>query len=167
MVSGPSSASSSRWASRPAGWRESWRKLWTYTAGSVVAAGCSELALVLCYAVLHLSPGWSSVIAWCCGAVPNYWLNRSWTWRRTGRPHLRREVLPYLAIILATVALAVLATHAVDAALSGSGSGTRTVLVAATFLGVYVVMFLVRYLLLDRLFGRLEGPVTTEKMEAR
>jgi hypothetical protein len=44
----------------------------------------------------------------------------------------------------------------VDAALSDSSSATRTTVVGAAFLGVYVVMFLLRYLLLDRLFGRLE-----------
>jgi putative flippase GtrA len=134
-----------------------WRKLSTYTAGSVVAAACSELALLLCYGVLHLSPAVSAVIGWLCGAVPNYWLNRRWTWRRTGRPHPRRELLPYLLIILGTLALATVVTRAVDAALSDSGSATRTLVVGAAFLGVYVVMFVVRYLLLDRLFGRLDA----------
>jgi putative flippase GtrA len=133
------------------------RKLSTYTAGSVVAAGCSELALLLCYAVLGLPAAVSAVIGWLCGAVPNYWLNRRWTWRRTGRADLRRELLPYVVIVLATLALAAVVTRAVDSAVSGSGSATRTTLVGAAFLGVYVVMFLLRYLLLDRLFGRLDA----------
>ena len=133
-----------------------WRKLSTYTAGSLIAAGCSELALVVCYAVLHLPAAASAVIAWLFGAIPNYWLNRRWTWRRTGRVHARRELLPYVLIILGTLALAAVVTKAVDSALSDSSAATRTTLVAASFLGVYVVMFLVRYFLLDRLFGRLE-----------
>jgi putative flippase GtrA len=133
-----------------------WRKVSTYTAGSLVAAGCSELALIVCYAVLHLPAAASAVIAWLCGAVPNYWLNRTWTWRRTGRPHPRRELLPYAVIVLGTLALAAVVTRAVDAALSDSTAATRTTMVAAAFLGVYVVMFLLRYLLLDRLFGRLD-----------
>ena len=144
------------------GW---WGKISTYTAGSVVAAGCSEAALVVCYAVLHLSPAVSAVLAWLCGAVPNYWLNRRWTWRRTDRPDLRREVLPYAVIVLGTLALAAVVTRAVDAALSDSPAATRTTLVAAAFLGVYVVMFLLRYLLLDRLFGRLD-PVAAAPHEA-
>jgi putative flippase GtrA len=132
------------------------RKLSTYFAGSVVAAGCSELALLLCYAVLDLPPALSAVIAWVCGAVPNYWLNRRWTWQRTGRVDPRRELLPYLAIIVGTLVLAAVVTRAVDAALSDQGAATRTTWVALAFLGVYVVMFLLRYLLLDRLFGRLD-----------
>ena len=139
------------------------RRLSTYTAGSVVAAGCSELALVVCYGLLHLPPAVSSTIAWLCGAVPNYWLNRSWTWQRKGRPSLRREVLPYVAIILATVLLAALVTTGVDAWLRDADvSGTtRTGAVAAAFLGVYVIMFAVRYVLLDRLFRGRDDRGTT------
>jgi putative flippase GtrA len=133
------------------------RKLSTYFAGSAVAAGCSELALLLCYAVLHLPAALAAVIAWLCGALPNFWLNRRWTWQRTGRLDTRRELVPYVLIILGTLALAAVVTKAVAGALSGSGAATRTTWVAVAFLGVYVVMFLLRYLLLDRLFGRLEA----------
>jgi putative flippase GtrA len=130
------------------------RRLTTYTAGSAIAAGCSELALVVCYGLLDLAPAVSSTIAWVAGAVPNYWLNRSWTWQRSGRPSVRREVLPYVAIILVTLLLAAVVTKGVDGWLRDADvSGTtRTVAVAAAFLGVYVIMFVVRYLLLDRLF---------------
>ena len=135
------------------------RRLSTYTAGSVIAAVCSELALVVCYGLLDLPPAVSSTIGWVAGAVPNYWLNRSWTWRRTGRPSLTREVLPYVAIILVTLLLAALVTKGVDSWLRDADvSGTtRTVAVAAAFLAVYVIMFAVRYLLLDRLFRPVEG----------
>jgi putative flippase GtrA len=138
-----------------------WPKLSRYAAGSVVATVASEATLVVCYGLLGLSPVWSSVLAWVAGALPNYWLNRSWTWRQQGRPSLRREVLPYATIILVTLLLAVLATKGVDAALDDRGSGVRTLFVAATFLGVYVVMFVLRYLLLDRLFARLDRQETS------
>ncbi|MDX6372415.1 MAG: hypothetical protein QOD98_1403 [Nocardioidaceae bacterium] len=139
----------------PARQRGSLRKLSTYSIGSVIAAACSELTLLLCYGLLHLAPSVSSVVAWLAGAVPNYWLNRSWTWGRRGRPSLRRELLPYIGIVLATVVLAALATAAVDAWLrdAASSSAVRVALVGGTFLGVYVVMFVARYLLLDRLFS--------------
>jgi putative flippase GtrA len=131
----------------------------TYAAGSVVATASSEATLLLCYGVLGLSAAVSSVVAWLAGAAPNYWLNRTWTWGRRGRPSLRRELLPYVAIIVTTVVLAALATGAVDRWLraSASSSTTRLVLVGGTFLGVYVVMFVVRYVLLDRLFAHLSG----------
>jgi putative flippase GtrA len=139
-------------------------KILRYVGGSVVAAVCSEVTLVVLYGLLHVPPGPASCLAWLAGAVPNFWLNRNWTWRRRGRPDLRREVLPYVAIILVTLLLATLLTAAVDhwARDSATGSAARVVLVAATFLGVYVVMFVLRFLLLDRLFSRLERPARSE-----
>ena len=99
------------------------------------------------------------MVAWFAGAVPNYWLNRAWTWQRSGRPSLRGELLPYAAIILGTLLLAVLTTEAVDGLLRAADveSGTRVALVTVSFLGVYVVMFGVRFVLLDRLFTRASG----------
>ena len=130
-----------------------------YAGGSAVATVSSEVTFVLLYGPLDVSPAWASVVAWLAGAVPNYWLNRSWTWRRTGRPGLRDELLPYIAIIVLTLLLATLATRWADRWLhSVDVSDTvRVVLVAAVFLGVYVVMFVLRFVLLDRLFGRLHA----------
>ena len=133
-----------------------WAKTWRYTGSSVIAAGCSELTLLLLYGVFDLSPGWSSSLAWIAGALPNYWLNRSWAWQLRGRPDLLREVLPYAAIVALTLLLAIASTRAVDEALRAAGTApeTRVLLVAGTFLGVYVAVFLLRFLLLDRLFSR-------------
>jgi len=136
------------------GW---WPKVVRYTGGSVVATGCSELAFVLLYGPLGVTPAWSSVVAWLAGAVPNYWLNRAWAWRRQGRPSVRRELLPYALIVGVTLLLATLATRAADRALTGAQTSghARVALVAATFLGVYVVMFVLRFFMFDRLFARL------------
>ena len=135
-----------------------------YVGGSVVAAVCSEVTLVVLYGLLHMAPGLASCLAWLAGAVPNFWLNRTWTWRRRGRPELRREVLPYVGIILITLLLATLLTAAVDrwARDGAAGSTARVLLVAGTFLAVYVAMFVLRFLLLDRLFSRLERPARPE-----
>jgi putative flippase GtrA len=99
---------------------------------------------------------WASVLAWLAGAVPNFWLNRTWTWQRTGRPSLRHEVLPYVVIVVTTLVLATVATALADRWLQqqGATSSLRVALVAAVFLGVYVVVFAVRFVLLERLFGR-------------
>jgi putative flippase GtrA len=128
-----------------------------YAGGSLVATACSEVTLVLLYGPAGLDPAWAAVLAWIAGAVPNYWLNRSWAWERRGRPSLRREIAPYVAIILITLLLASLATTGVDHWLHNIGTreDVRVTLVAVTFLAVYVVVFAVRFLLLDRLFKHL------------
>lgn len=132
-------------------------KVLRYAGGSVVATVCSELAFVVVYGPLHAGPAWSSVLGWVAGALPNYWLNRSWAWQRQGRPSLRHEILPYVVIIGLTLLLATVVTRAVDGALThaDTASSARVVLVAGAFLGVYAVMFVLRFFLLDRMFARL------------
>ena len=132
-------------------------KVLRYFGGSLIATACSELAFVVLYGPLGVGTTWASVLGWLAGAVPNYWLNRTWTWQRTGRPSFRRELLPYLVIIGITLALATGVTHGLDALLrhAGTAPSLRVTLVAVAFFGVYVVMFVLRFLLLDRLFARL------------
>ena len=140
-----------------------------YVGGSVVAAGCSEVTLVVLYGLLHVAPGPASCAAWLAGAVPNFWLNRSWAWRRRGRPDLRREVLPYVVIVLVTLALATVLTGVVDrlSRAGGTDSTVRVVLVAGTFLGVYVAVFVLRFVLFDRLFTRLDPAPSVPREEQR
>ncbi|HEY7045270.1 MAG TPA: GtrA family protein [Nocardioidaceae bacterium] len=137
-------------------WHEFGGKILRYTTGSVVAAICSEVTFVVVYGGLDASPAWATCIGWLAGAIPNFWLNRSWTWRVRGRPHLLREVLPYVVIIVVTLVTAVVVTAAVDNWLKGKdlGPGVQTFLVSLAFLGVYGAMFLLRFFLLDKLFGR-------------
>lgn len=135
-------------------WREFGGKIVRYTTGSVIAAACSETVFVLVYGGLNASTAWATGLGWFAGAVPNYWLNRSWTWRVTGKPDFRTEILPYVFIILFTLVTATLATSEADTWLKGFDlpHAVTVTLVSATFLGVYGVMFLLRFFLLDRLF---------------
>lgn len=134
-------------------------KLLRYLTGSVVATVCSEAAFVALYGLLGLGTTWSSILSWVAGAIPNFWLNRNWAWQRKGRPSLRDEVLPYVAIVVATLVLATVLTHATDVWLhhQGVSSSVRVTIVAAVFLGTYVVVFALRFVLLDRLFARLHA----------
>ena len=153
--------------------RELVTKMLRYFVGSVVAAVCSETTFLLLYGALTTSPAVASSLGWLAGAAPNYWLNRTWTWRRHGKPSFTREILPYVAIILGTLLLAAFTTSVVDAALvnDGTSDSLRLVLVGGTFLAVYGVVFLLRFLLLDQLFRRGEtsaasdavGPVSAKE----
>ena len=132
-------------------------KVFRYATGSVIAAGCSEVVFVLLYGGVGVTTTIATLFGWLAGAVPNYWLNRSWTWRVQGRPRFLAEVVPYVVIILVTLVTAVLATDAVDHWLSNHHFShvVDVTLVSATFLGVYGLMFLLRFFLLDRLFAGL------------
>lgn len=130
-----------------------------YLAGSVVATGCSQAAFLLLYGAFGAGTTVSSVLAWLAGAVPNYWLNRRWTWQRQGRASLRRELLPYVLIVAVTLLLAIGITGAVDHLVSGWDVSrvARTLLVGAAYFMTYALSFLLRFFLFDRLFRRLAG----------
>lgn len=125
-----------------------------YATGSVIAAGCSEAGFLIAFGLLHTGSTVASVLGWLSGAVPNYFLNRSWTWQRKGRHDLLREVLPYAAIVLAIVGLASLSTHYASV-LAPTVTDTHwlgVLIVGGVFLGTYAVLFVGRFLLLDLLF---------------
>jgi putative flippase GtrA len=126
-----------------------------YGAGSLVAMGCSELVLVGSYDLFGLGPEGASILAWVAGAVPNYVLNRRWAWRSTDRrthDGRTRELVLYWAITLVTAASAIAATTGTDALIRGSvpARGAQSLLLAATYLCAYGVIFIVKFVLFDR-----------------
>ena len=87
-------------------------RVFRYGANAIVATVCSQVTFIVLYGWVGVGTTLTSTLAWLAGAIPNYVLNRSWTWGRRGRPSLRREVVPYVAIVLGTLGLAILATAA-------------------------------------------------------
>ncbi|MGH3761432.1 GtrA family protein [Actinophytocola sp.] len=141
-------------------------KLWgRYTAASVIAGVISELVFLLAY-WFEAAPVVASVVAFVAGAVPNYLMNRRWAWRRTGRPHPVRETLPYAVIIVSTALVAILATTLADRWVVAhvDSHELQVFLVGAAFLGTYGVMFVLKFVLFDRLFAgrpaRTPGPTS-------
>ena len=132
-----------------------------YGAGSVVAMGCSELVLVGSYGLFGAGPLTASVLAWFAGAVPNYVLNRRWAWRsddagsggRGGRAVRGRKMALYWSITLTTAAAAVAATTGMDGWIKAAvaSRGEQSLLLALAYLLSYGVVFILKFVLFDRL----------------
>lgn len=127
-------------------------------ASSVLATGLSQatlIGLLLWGASAPLASG----IAFVAGAIPNYFLARRWAWGRRGKPQVKAELLPYLAVIgigwFASVGLTTAAAMLTDPlALSGFW---RIVVLDAAYLGGYAVVFALKFAALDRLvYARLQ-----------
>jgi putative flippase GtrA len=115
-----------------------------YTASSVVALATSEVALVLLFGTGLVGAAPAAVIAFFCGAIPNYVLNRSWVWKRRGSPRVGREFVPYVLVSLATLLLAALATS-FAARIAPGGDTAQTVFVAIAYLVVNGVLFVAKF----------------------
>ncbi len=129
-----------------------WRLISRFAAASVVATGISQVVFLTSY-VFGSAPVISTVLAWLAGAIPNFVLNRR-TWGGGGQDALRGEVLRYGVISVGTAVLAAFATHsAEDLAIRwfAHSEAAQVGLVWAAFVGTYLVMFVLKFFLVDRL----------------
>ncbi|HZX09001.1 GtrA family protein [Kribbella sp.] len=120
--------------------------LWAkYSASSVVATVVSQLAFALCY--WFGAPALvATLVAWLAGAVPNYVLNRRYTWGRSG------QKLPYTIIVIGSAVTAALVTSLTDHLVQPIESHAwKTLLVTGSYFGTYAVLFIVKFVLFDRL----------------
>ncbi len=83
------------WARAPEG-----QKLVRYSMVSVVAVTVYELLLFVTLGLLHWPATTANVFAVCVSAIPSYYLNRAWTWGKTGRSHLMKEIVPFWGMAL-------------------------------------------------------------------
>jgi putative flippase GtrA len=120
-----------------------------YTAGSIVAFAVSEVALIFFFGTGLLGAAASSVLAFMAGAIPNYFLNRSWVWKRRGRIEIRNELMPYALVSVATLIIAALATT-VAAAIAPAGHGVQTLFVAVAYFATYGTLFVAKFAVYHR-----------------
>lgn len=95
------------------------RKLIRFTSVSVISTVVSQALILIFYGVT----GWmgvveATVVANCLATFPAYNLNRRWTWGKSGRSHLMKEVVPFWAMSILGIAgsffMSLLAKHIVN-----------------------------------------------------
>ncbi|WP_019854652.1 GtrA family protein [Actinopolyspora mortivallis] len=128
-----------------------WRLLRRFAGASAVATVSSQFVFGLSYA-LGAGTTVATVLGWLSGAVPNFLLNRR-TWGSRGRAGLRGELVRFLPISVLTALAAATATHYTETLalhVFHDAHTPRVVLVWSAYLGTYLVMFVVKFFLMDR-----------------
>ena len=125
-------------------------------AGSVLATLISAAVFPLVYRWAHAGPRIATFAAFAAGAAVSFVVNRFWTWSRRQRAGLSRDLFGFLAVAGSVAILAAIVTSITDfyADRAGVSDNLRTALVETAYLGTYGVMFLIKFLLLDRLVFR-------------
>ena len=125
-------------------------RLTKFAISSALAAGTSAVVFPLLY-VLGMSTTACTVIAFFAGAIPNWTLNRRWTWKVQGRVAFGREVFAYLVISATTLAILSLATGLTDHAVKGipAHHGIRVLLVTGSYFLVLGALYGVRFFLYE------------------
>jgi putative flippase GtrA len=78
-------------------------KAFRYVVVSAVAVAVHQVSLFVLFRGFHWTARSANILAFCLGTIPSYYLNRRWTWGRTHRSHLLKEVLPFWAVALASL----------------------------------------------------------------
>ena len=124
------------------------KRVGRFAISSAVAAGTSAVVFPILY-VLGASTTACSVIAFFAGAIPNWTLNRRWTWKVEGRVAFGREILAYVVISASTLVALSAATAWTHRQVQGipEGHGLRVLLVTASYFGVLALLDGVRFFL--------------------
>jgi putative flippase GtrA len=123
------------------------QKLFKYSAASAVAVAVSVPVLAIAYGPL----GWlaANLLSVSCGAVPNYLINRRWTWHQTGKNRLWGEVIPFWVMSVMGMILSLFAVNYAD-----ERWGTKLAVVVAQLTG-FGVLWLAKFLILDKVMWKI------------
>ena len=117
----------------------------------MVAATTSAVTFAILY-IAGASTTTCSVVAFVAGAIPNWSLNRRWTWAISGKIALGREVLGYIVVSALTLLASSEATGwtAQQVKSIPSHYGIRVALVTGSYLGTFAALLVIRFTLYDR-----------------
>jgi putative flippase GtrA len=134
-----------------------------YAVGSGLATVTSAVAFALAYRVLDLGPRVATGSAFLAGALVNFAASRFWAWNRRARHGLGRDVVSYAVLSLVAALAAAVVTSLTHAVLHDADPDRRAVLVEASYFATYAALFLVKFVVLDRLVfrSRHQVPSTT------
>jgi putative flippase GtrA len=126
------------------------RRIARFAISSMVAATTSAIVFSILY-VLGASTTACSVTAFVAGAIPNWTLNRRWTWKVEGRVAFGREILAYLVVSASTLVALSLATAWTHRHVQGipAGHGIRVLLVTGSYFAVLALLYGVRFFLYE------------------
>jgi putative flippase GtrA len=130
-------------------------KVVRYTLVSVISAVTSLVLLTIVFGVLRL---WSEVVstlfANVMAGIPSYFLNRQWVWGKSGRSHIWREIVPFWVMSITGIGFALYAASLAQAFANSHHLQhlARTVLVIGANVAAFSILWLLKFLILNRLF---------------
>jgi putative flippase GtrA len=112
----------------------------------MIAAATSGVVFAIMY-VLHFGTTTCSVVAFIAGAIPNWILNRRWAWKVQGKVAIGREVIAYILVSALTLFITAETTAWTQAQVQSipAHHGIRVLLVTASYLAVFAVLFVARF----------------------
>ena len=117
---------------------------------SVGTTVLSAVILVILAVGAGVPAGTANIVAVCCGILPSYLANRRWTWGRSGRGSLAREVVPFWALSIAGLLVSTVTVAAAGALTATWSPGLRSLVLPVVQAGTFAVLWVVQFIVLDR-----------------
>ena len=135
------------------GGSEEARKAVRYCLASAVSVAVSQAVLFVTFGPLHWPAHTANIVACAVATLPAYYLNRAWVWGKTGRSHVRREVMPFWAIAFLGLGVS---TWAADFASANAHHLTtwylgRTLVVMSATLGAFGLLWVGKFVVFNRM----------------
>jgi putative flippase GtrA len=129
------------------------RKFIKYALASVISVIVTQIVLVFCFSGLKMDGEWSAFTASSIAAVPSYFLNRNWVWRKSGKSHLRKEVLPFWVMVFIGIAFSALIGYYADSAGQNYTDShfVQTLIVTGSNVGGFAVLWVLKFIIFNKI----------------
>ncbi len=132
-----------------------------YVVVSAVNVVNHQALLLLAHAVWGWSGGAANVFAAVLAAIPGYLLSRHWVWSVRGAHSVRAEIIPFWTLALLGLIVSTILAEGADRLFESS------LAVAAGSLAGYLVVWVVKFLVLNRIFERSARRATRDGLPVR
>ena len=153
----PETASSSR--------REMLWRFIRYGSVSAISTTVGLLVLGILVGGFSFPAIWANVIATAIGTVPSFELNRRWVWAQNGQRSIRRQAIPYAICSFGGLVISTIAVHLASNATRHSARFTHTAAVELAVLASYGSLWLIQFVLCDRVLFRSPPASTADALE--
>ena len=144
------------WARSPRG-----LKILKFGAVSAINVFNGQVLLYGAQVLGNMQPVVANAFAVSIGTIPAYILSRYWVWEKRGKNHFMREVLPFWILALAGFAASTAAIWFVD-----NRWEPGPLAINLTSLTAYGVVWVVKFVVLDRFLWKSEEATATEPAPA-
>ena len=131
-------------------------KLLKYSSASFAGLIVGQSVLALFYSGLEWGAIPSNLVSVAIGAIPNYLINRYWTWHQTGKNRLWGEVVPFWVMSFLGM---VVSLFTVSYAEDRWGTGLAVAIAQVAGFGV---LWLAKFLVLDKVMWRIVHEIQPE-----
>jgi putative flippase GtrA len=136
------------------------RKLLRYAAVSAVTTTISQTILAVLVATRSTGAVTANVIATIVGTMPSFELNRRWVWNKHGRRSLAGEMLPFAVLSAAGLGLSSLAVAIASHFVEHWSTTTRTLTIQLASITAVGIVWLVQFVLLDKVLFKRRATAT-------